>query len=218
MSTEDDFWEDGGLYRASDHPVVELFARQRIRLLEARGSLRDVGSLLDVGAGSGFSSRYHAPGVRVVATDFADTMLRGNPVPDRLRSTAEELPFPDASFDAVSCWELLHHLDCPARAIREMYRVARRRVILFEPNRIHPGQLALAALRAEERRTFDFTPAYLRGLVAEATGRPPDLHERGGALFANVTPLPIARGLVRLPWRMGVFGTSQLVVVEKAAA
>lgn len=216
MSSEDEFWEDGGLYRASDHPVVELFARQRTELLAALGFLDGVGSLLDVGAGSGFSSRYYAPSLRVIATDFADGMLRGNPVADRLRSTAGELPFADESLDIVSCWELLHHLEDPAGAIREMYRVARHRVILFEPNRIHPGQLLLAALRVEERRTFRFTPGHLKRLVRDAIGRDPDRHERGGALFANVTPLPIAQGLVRLPWRLGILGTSQLAILEKA--
>jgi hypothetical protein len=37
---------------------------------------------------------------------------------------AEALPFPDASFDAVTCVTAIHHADAP-RAIAEMRRVSR---------------------------------------------------------------------------------------------
>jgi ubiquinone/menaquinone biosynthesis C-methylase UbiE len=46
------------------------------------------------------------------------------------------LPFADRSFDAVTCLEVLEHLDDPAAAVREMARVARRAVVVsvpFEP-------------------------------------------------------------------------------------
>ena len=52
-------------------------------------------------------------------------MLNGNPVRERVRCSATDLPFPDRSFDVVTCWELLHHLDDPVAALREMWRVAR---------------------------------------------------------------------------------------------
>jgi hypothetical protein len=38
--SERGFWEAGGLYRDSTHPVVELFARQRIGFLVSRGIRR----------------------------------------------------------------------------------------------------------------------------------------------------------------------------------
>src|SRR6516225_6154982 len=130
------FWETGGCYRDPEHPVVEIFARQRIRHLVASGILDGVGSVLDVGAGSGFSSAFYPRHIGVVACDGALGMLAANPVPRRVLCAADALPFPDRSFDAVTCWELLHHLDQPVAAVREMLRVAGRRVIIFEPNRI----------------------------------------------------------------------------------
>jgi len=214
MSGQQAFWETGGLYRPSSHPVVELFARQRIGYLSSEGLLDGVASVLDVGAGSGFSSAFYPDGIRVVACDYAAGMLAGNPVPDRVRCSAVHLPFADRRFDVVSCWELLHHLDDPVGALREMWRVAGRRLIVFEPNRINPGHIVLGLTRPEERRSLQFSPGHLRRLVRAATGR--RAHPRRcGLLFPNVTPLPIARLLARLPYRIPLIAISQLLVLEK---
>ena len=213
-TAEHEFWDAGGVYRASAHPVVALFARQRTRHLMRLGLLDDVRSLLDVGAGSGFSSAYYPAHVRVTATDYATGMLRGNPVRDRLLAAADRLPFAADRFDAVTCWELLHHLPRPVDAVHEMLRVARRRVIIFEPNRLNPGHWCLAALRENERQALRFSPRHVRGLVTRAGGRVL-LHVRCGLLFPNITPLPVARLLARLPFRVPVIAISQLVVAER---
>ena len=212
-----EFWEGGGVYRASDHPVVELFARQRVRYLSDTGLLTGVRTLLDVGAGNGFSSSYYGPGVHVVACDYAAGMLDGNPVRDRVRCSASALPFGDGAFDVVGCWELLHHLDDPVAAVREMHRVARRRLIMFEPNRINPGHIVLGLTRSNERESLRFSPGHVRRLV-RAAGLAITRQERCGLLFPNITPTAIARQLVRLPYRMPVIGISQLIVVEKGMA
>ncbi|MBI3767775.1 MAG: class I SAM-dependent methyltransferase [Deltaproteobacteria bacterium] len=209
-----EFWESGGEYRQSDHPVVELFARQRVRYLERIGALAGVRSVLDVGAGSGFSSAYYPTGIHVVACDYAAGMLHDNPVRDRLRCSAYQLPFHDGAFDVTTCWELLHHLDDPTAAVAEMLRVARRQVVLFEPNRINPGHIVLGLTRDNERQCLRYTPGYVRRLVQAAGGRIVR-HERGGLLFPNITPERIARWLTRLPYRAPVIGISQLVIAER---
>ena len=215
---EDRFWEDGGSYRPTDHPVVEIFARQRIEYLGACGVLENTLSLLDVGAGSGFSSRYYPESIHTVACDFAGGMLRANPVRDRIQCAGGDLPFADESFDVATCWELLHHLDDPAGAIREMWRVARKRIVLFEPNRIHPGHIVLGLTRPEERRSLLFSPGHMRRLLGKATGKRPNRHERCGLLFPNITPLFLARLFNRLPYRIPFAGISQLLILEKTGA
>lgn len=215
MDDQREFWDAGGVYRTSDHPVVSRFARQRVGYLTRLGVLDDVRTLLDVGAGSGFSSAYYPARVHVIATDYAAGMLRGNPVRDRLLAAADRLPFADGSVDAVACWELLHHLERPVAAVREMLRVARRRVIIFEPNRLNPGHWCLALMRENERQSLRFSPGHVRRLVAQAGGRV-RLQQRCGLLFPNITPLPIARVLCRLPFRVPVIAISQLVIVEHA--
>ena len=216
-SGERDFWEGGGLYRPSDHPVGALFARQRIGYLRHQGLLEGVETLLDVGAGNGLSSRYYPPAIAVTACDYAAGMLDGNPVSRRVRCSATALPFADDRFDAATCWELLHHLDDPVAAVAEMLRVSRLRVLLFEPNRIHPGHIVLGLTRANERQSLRFSPGHLRRITARAGGTI-RLHVRCGALFPNVTPLSLARWLSALPYRLPLLGISQLVVLEKSPA
>jgi SAM-dependent methyltransferase len=67
-----------------------------------------------------------------------------------LVADAEQLPFPDRSFDAVAVHDGLHHLDDPYRAIGEMARVARQGVLILEPARAVLTRLAVWAGLAEE--------------------------------------------------------------------
>src|SRR6185436_8151463 len=157
---------------------------------------------------------YYGPDVHVVACDYAAGMLDGNPVRDRVRCSASALPFDDGTFDVVGCWELLHHLDDPVAAVREMYRVARRRVLMFEPNRINPGHIVLGLTRSNERESLRFSPGHVRRLV-RAAGLTITRQKRCGLLFPNITPTGVARALVRLPYKMPVIGISQLIVIEK---
>ena len=47
---------------------------------------------------------------------------------------AEQIDLPDGSFDCVFVHEVLHHCRSPHKALCEMLRVARRHVVLLEPN------------------------------------------------------------------------------------
>lgn len=53
-----------------------------------------------------------------------------------IRGDADALPFPDASFDAVSCCEALEFMPDPQRVLREMVRVVKPGGALFFTNRI----------------------------------------------------------------------------------
>ncbi len=81
---------------------------------------RSAGSeVLDVGCGDRrYAAHFEAAG-RYVGFD-----LPGNDVAD-VTGHAEDLPFPDASFDVVICIQVLEHVDDPAAVVRELRRVCR---------------------------------------------------------------------------------------------
>lgn len=114
-----------------------------------------LGSLLDVGCGTGRAARFFAaecPGLRVTGSDFSGAQLvqaarNGVPLSALVRSSAYALPFRDGAFDAVCAFGLLHHVADPAQAVSEMTRVARRAVFISDSNRFGQGRPAVRVLK-----------------------------------------------------------------------
>lgn len=84
--------------------------------------------LLDVGTGSGVVAAIaHEMGADVVAIDFSEPMLvearRVVPDVEFRTASADNIPFGEASFDAVVANVVLHHLGEPDRALDEAHRV-----------------------------------------------------------------------------------------------
>ena len=97
------------------------------------GLLRDRlrgGDVLDVGCGDGRYSRLLETSNRVVSLDLsavgaAMTRASRRPGSPILRGSALELPFEDASFDAVVALETLEHIEDDRAALVECFRVLR---------------------------------------------------------------------------------------------
>jgi SAM-dependent methyltransferase len=82
---------------------------------------------LDVATGGGHvARRLREAGIDVVTVDSAPGMQ-----PDVV-SRSEELPFADGSFDVVACRVAAHHFDDVPKAMSEMARVSRDRVIVVD--------------------------------------------------------------------------------------
>lgn len=97
-------------------------------------------SLLDVGSGTGyFSRRFAAAGLTVTAIDpdpaMADYAHAQVATISYVRASAIALPLRDGSFDHVCAITSLCFVTQPAAALHEMWRVARRSVILGLLNR-----------------------------------------------------------------------------------
>ncbi|MDC0991670.1 class I SAM-dependent methyltransferase [Pontimonas sp.] len=95
--------------------------------------------VLDVAAGTGTSSRALAKtGADVVALDFSRGMVaegrKRNPDIEFVEGDAEALPFPNASFDAVTISFGLRNVNNPHVALGEMYRVLKPggRIVICE--------------------------------------------------------------------------------------
>jgi SAM-dependent methyltransferase len=116
-------------------------------------------TVLEVCCGSGMLAEALARrGAQVTGIDLSsEAVNRARERARRYRFTAqfmvadaEQLPFPDRSFDVVAVHDGLHHLDDPYRAIGEMARVARQGVLILEPARAALTRLAVWAGLAEE--------------------------------------------------------------------
>ncbi len=108
-------------------------------------------SLLDVGAGSGYLLRVAAREARARGLKASLTGLEldaraaraiveeslGLPEISSVRGDALHLPFADGSFDYVACSLFTHHFkdDGVVAVLREMARVARRRVFVIDLHR-----------------------------------------------------------------------------------
>jgi SAM-dependent methyltransferase len=115
-------------------PYASCFAYSRHRLqfqLDRRLPPPSPGArLLDLGCGTGHHLRWaRGRGYVVAGTDGSEAMLaearRLNPSADLRLAPADVLPFPDASFDALLCLEVLRYLPRIDPCLREMSRVLR---------------------------------------------------------------------------------------------
>jgi ubiquinone/menaquinone biosynthesis C-methylase UbiE len=102
--------------------------------------------VLDVATGTGrlplaLLRHAHFQG-RVVGVDLSRRMLTraaakaADPRLSLLWCPAENLPFPDDSFDVVTCLEALEFMERPADVLRELVRVLRPGGLLFITNRL----------------------------------------------------------------------------------
>lgn len=141
---------------------LEVQARQTLRLLRPHRG----GELLDVGGGH---AQLTGP---LVEAGFRVSVLGSEPgcaerlrpwlEPGRARFRAGDLlraPFPDKSFDVVTAYRLLTHLDDWRGLVRELCRLARRAVLVDYPTRRSVNALAdslFAAKRSVEGDTRPF--------------------------------------------------------------
>ncbi|HET9449837.1 MAG TPA: class I SAM-dependent methyltransferase [Aggregicoccus sp.] len=103
--------------------------------LAASGTLRPELRVLDCGVGTGaLSLGFARAGVqRLWGLDASSGMLRearrhlrrAGVEPDLRQGDIRQLPYADATFDAVACAHVLEHLADPATALAEMARVLR---------------------------------------------------------------------------------------------
>ncbi len=114
---------------------MDDFYQQTLRELLKDGWLRLDSRVLVVCGGGYDRDTFEALGFRDVTISNLDSRLKGNefaPYPWS-RQDVENLSFEDGAFDFVVVHQGLHHCRSPHRGLLEMYRVARRGVVAFEP-------------------------------------------------------------------------------------
>ncbi len=98
-------------------------------------------TFLDAGCGEGFVTELlgaRLPGTKLSGFDFNPAAVRlaavKNPDVGFVTASIYDLPYPDGSFDAVGCFEVLEHQADPTPALRELARVSSRAVVLSVPH------------------------------------------------------------------------------------
>jgi ubiquinone/menaquinone biosynthesis C-methylase UbiE len=134
-------YEEMHLHEASGDILSTQFLHAILRMMEVR-------SVLDVGTATGRGMRdlknalpdLFVCGIEPVGGLVEQAVRSGNagsgPI---LQGTGDALPFPDASFDAVCEFAILHHHPNPSAVVREMLRVAKKAVFLVDSNRFGQG-------------------------------------------------------------------------------
>lgn len=128
--------QDAAKYGTTNPVVQRLLARWMGRLRGVLGT--PDGVVVDVGVGEGFAlARMFDDAIPVVALEYrhdkarvANETLASVSV---VRGDAGVLPFPDASADLVTSIEVLEHLPAPDRAVAEMARICRGRLVVSVP-------------------------------------------------------------------------------------
>jgi SAM-dependent methyltransferase len=108
-------------------------------------------SILDVGCGLGMyvrAFRRFSPNVHGVDIDKEKVAKASQDLPNIGVAPAEELPYPDGTFDVVLSHEVIEHVDDDRQAIAEAVRVLQcpdlnqgmpgGRLVVFAPNRLYP--------------------------------------------------------------------------------
>lgn len=115
------------------------------KLEELFSATSGVGSVLEVGAGSGdlteMSLMKSFPEVEITAIDvvpaMVDEMTSKFAENENIRiaqENLEDLSFGDDSFDFIVACEVLEHVTEPVKSLKEMYRVAKKYVLISTPN------------------------------------------------------------------------------------
>jgi SAM-dependent methyltransferase len=114
------------------------YRRPDARIARAiRGASGDATTVANVGAGTG---SYEPDDVAVTAIEPSWRMLSQHGRKDTLvRATAEHLPFRDAAFDVALAVLTVHHWQTPEAGLREMARIARKRVVILTWDPEHAG-------------------------------------------------------------------------------
>jgi ubiquinone/menaquinone biosynthesis C-methylase UbiE len=126
-----------------DGEIERLRAPERVARLEVERVVSlclneaELKNVLDVGSGSGlFAEAFVRHGLDVSGVDANPAMLTAArqfvPEGNFREATAEELPYPDASFDIVFFGLVLHESDDQLKTLQEARRVSRQRVCVLE--------------------------------------------------------------------------------------
>lgn len=180
--------------RLYNHPVVQAFSLPKYLWIKQQLELQNK-TVLDVGSGNGYFAQHFDQDCQLTALDLSANQLQYNPARNKKIGSAYELPYEDNSFDVVFTSNLLHHLEEPEKAVKEMQRVSKKHVVISEPNRNNPLIFLGALCIPHERRAIYSSKKFLSRIITNSQLKLLAHTYLGGFVMPNGTPevmLPLA--------------------------
>jgi ubiquinone/menaquinone biosynthesis C-methylase UbiE len=123
------------------NPISRFFLANFTNLLLEQVKKLKPDSILDVGAGEGFTLemfRKNKIGKKIEGIEYMDDAFilakQLHPKVSIKKGNIYELPYKRDSFDIVVCTEVLEHLDDPGKALQELKRVTKKYLVVSVPN------------------------------------------------------------------------------------
>lgn len=115
----------------------------------------EASSVLDIGSGTGralLAAKECHPQIRATGIEPASALrergyAKGLSARELIDGDAQDLHFPDRSFDVVCEFAALHHIPQPSLAVAEMLRVARKAVFISDSNNFGQGTRSARAIK-----------------------------------------------------------------------
>jgi len=207
-------------------------------LLDAIGVRKGI-QLLDVASGPGYATAAAVRrGANAVGIDFSAEMVaeakKQHPAVEFQEGDAEELPFPDGSFDAVVINFGLLHFARPEQALKEAHRVLRSRgkigfTVWDKPEKAIGFSIVLRAIQAHGNMNVPIPPGppFFRFSDPEECSQ---ALRQAGFVTPNVVGVPLVlrlkspealfklmqEGTVRTAGILGAQSTEALAAISKA--
>jgi len=174
-------------HRLPSHPVIQVYAGAKVDWIVSRLPLEGK-TILDVGGGCGYFAQFltkYSPQTHIV--DNSQEQLRMNTLPEDQKhlGTCYKMPFPDGQYDVVFVSNLLHHLNHPEVAMREIARVAKTYVVVVEASNANPVMRLGALVAAHESRARFHSREVVEKLITDAGLRVTHHTYQGGMVLPN---------------------------------
>ena len=177
MSFDEDYFKERK-YSAKE----ELVSRHVLEVLKWASKTAHINLLhgdgkkaLDVGCALGYTSRVLSDlGYETIGSDISGwgtQQAKNNSCSQFLVcDTQEALPLALDSFDLVTCFDVLEHLSCPEKALRNMREVSKGAVVCTTPNKRVEKPIRKLLLDYDETHINVKTLAAWRKILAETIG------------------------------------------------
>jgi len=186
------------------HNVMRSFVAGRLDFIQTQLGQNEIekSSFLDVGDSDGVFIRClgkKGTSINTSAAAIKQIARRGG---TGVQSDGTKLPFPDASYDYVLCFETLEHLPNPMSGLLELERVCRKGVIISVPHvretTVYPAGY-FPEFPQEMLHIFELSPRHWKSLLS---------HTKLGIQKAEVLPVI---GRPRGFREMAAFGVQRLL-------